>query len=316
MRNIIITRYSPEHDHEWNDFIKYAKNPLFMFDRNYMDYHNDRFLDHSLMFYNDDKLVSVLPANEKDNVLVSHGGLTYGGLILDINAKQHIVNDCIVGMVQYARDHGFKKIIYKTVPHIFHEQPCEEDRYALFQIGAKICEMSAATVLNLSRPIKMLKGRKAQISRSKREGVTVEVLTEKKDYEAFIKLENEVLKSKHNTQAVHTSDELFLLHERFPEQIHLFAAMKAGEMIAGSVVYEYGQAVHTQYLAANETARVIGGLDLTVATIIDTYQGKKLWLDFGTSTEKRGTYLNEGLIYQKEGFGGRTNVYTQWEICL
>jgi hypothetical protein len=90
--------------------------------------------------------------------------------------------------------------------------------------------------------------------------------------------------------------------------------MKDGKLIAGTVVFEYSQVVHTQYMAANELARQIGALDLTISTLIDKYRDNKLWLDFGISTEKGGYYLNEGLISQKESFGGRTNVYETWEM--
>ena len=38
------------------------------------------------------------------------------------------------------------------------------------------------------------------------------------------------------------------------------------------------------------------------------------YIDFGKSTEGNGSILNEGLISQKEGFGGRTFVYQTWSI--
>ena len=81
-------------------------------------------------------------------------------------------------------------------------------------------------------------------------------------------------------------------------------------------MYEYDQIVHTQYMAADEEARTIGALDLAVVTVIEKYKGNKLWLDFGISTEHGKIYLNEGLIAQKEGFGGRTGVYDIWELRL
>ena len=160
----------------------------------------------------------------------------------------------------------------------------------------------------------MPKGRKAQISRAKREGVEIKVLTELSDYEAFIDLENTVLEERHNTHAVHTAVELKLLHDKFPQSIKLYGALKDRKLIAGTVVYVYSQAIHTQYMAANEEARTIGALDLAVATVIDEYKTSKLWADFGISTEHGRIYLNEGLISQKEGFGGRTNIYDIWMI--
>lgn len=314
MGGISIVRYENEYKDRWNHFVKKAKNGLFMYDRDYMDYHSDRFTDHSLLFFHDDQLIALLPANERNNMLVSHGGLTYGGLLVDTSAKQHTVNDCFEALMQYARANGIGRVIYKPVPHMFHQQPAEEDIYALSRMGGMLTEVSSSTVVYLKDPLKMPKGRKAQISRARREGVEVKILEDKKDYETFIDLENTVLEAYHGVKAVHTADELYLLHSRFPQNICLFGAIKDGEMIAGTVVFEYAQAVHTQYMASGERGRMIGALDLAVATVMDRYKETKRWLDFGVSTEEHGSILNEGLIAQKEGFGGRTNVYTVWEI--
>lgn len=313
---ITIKRYQDDCQAEWDAFNQTAKNRLFMFDRNYMDYHRDRFQDHSLMFYDEGELVALLPACEADGVLLSHGGLTYGGFLTNTGMKQHTMNDCMEALAAYGREQGWSGIVYKLIPHIYHSQPAEEDRYALYANGGKLVTVDASTYVSLEAPLKMPKGRKAQVSRAKREGVTIEVRTGAEDYETFIALENEVLQARHDTRAVHTGAELKLLHDRFPENIHLFAAMKDGKMIAGTVVFEYDSAVHTQYMAANEEARQIGALDLAVATVLEKYRETKRWLDFGISTEHGRIFLNEGLIAQKEGFGGRTGVYEIWELKL
>lgn len=313
---LTIKRYSNGLESVWNEFNKESKNSLFMFDRKYMDYHKDRFCDHSLMFYDEDKLVAILPMSEHEDALISHGGLTYGGFITDSKMKQHTMMDCFSSLIDYAKCNGFKSIKYKCIPHIYHSQPAEEDRFALFANGAKLETVDVSTYLNLSNPLKMPKGRKAQISRAKREGVVIEELFELDDFNKFIELENEVLIEHHGVKAVHTGDELKMLRDRLPENIHLFAAIKDGNMIAGTVVYEYDQVVHTQYMAANDEARTIGALDLAVSTVIEKYKEIKKWLDFGISTEHGMIYLNEGLCSQKEGFGGRTGVYEIWDINL
>lgn len=313
---ITIVRYTEDKVNIWNQFNKQSKNALFMFDRNYMDYHKDRFKDHSLLFYDEDKLLALLPMSEHDNMLISHGGLTYGGFISDTKMKQHTMMDCFAELIKYAKENGFKNIRYKCIPHIYHSQPAEEDRFALFANNSKLDTVDVSTYVNLAAPLKMPKGRKAQISRAKREGVVVEELTELEDFNKFIELENEVLTERHDVRAVHTGEELKLLHDRFPENIHLFASLKDGNLIAGTVVYEYDQVVHTQYMAANDEARTIGALDLAVSTVINKYKETKKWLDFGISTEHGKIYLNEGLCSQKEGFGGRTGVYEIWELNL
>lgn len=311
---ILVKRYDDQDKEMWNSFNRNSKNSLFMFDRNYMDYHKDRFQDHSLMFYSDDDLIAILPMSQKDNVLISHGGLTYGGFITDSKMKQHTMNDCFEELIKYAKSNDIKKIRYKVIPHIYHSQPAEEDRFSLYANGAHLITVDASTYINLLSPLKMPKGRKAQISRAKREGVTVSILQDIEAYKEFISLENSVLEERHDTKAVHTAEELKMLHDRFPENIHLFAALKEDKIIAGTVIFEYDQVVHTQYMAANDEARLIGALDLSVATVIEKYRTSKKWLDFGISTEHDRVFLNEGLISQKEGFGGRTGVYDVWEI--
>ena len=311
-----IEKYSSEKEDIWNRFNKESKNSLFMFDRKYMDYHSDRFKDHSLLFYDEDKLIAILPLSEHGEELKSHGGLTYGGFITDSKMKQHTMNDCFETFISYAKENGFSKVTYKCIPHIYHNQPAEEDRFALFANGAQLVTVDVSTYVNLSSPLKMPKGRKAQISRAKREGVVIEELSSLEDFETFIELENAVLKERHEVTAVHTGSELKLLKDRLPENINLFASMKDGNLIAGTVVYEYDTVVHTQYMAADDEARTIGALDLAVATVIEKYKDSKKWLDFGISTEHGKIYLNEGLCSQKEGFGGRTGVYEIWELNI
>lgn len=310
---IRIQKYSAGQKDEWDLFCNNSKMPLFMFNRNFMDYHKDRFTDHSLLFYDDDELSAIFPASEKEKLLTSHGGLTYGGFILGTGAKQHTVNDCFIALLDYAKTKGFTKIVYKNIPHIYHKQGAEEDLYALFLNDAKILKVEPSTVINLQNPLKMPKGRKAQISRAKREGIEIKEST---DFKTFMSIEEEVLEARHGVKAVHTAEELALLHSYFPQNISLFAAYHQNKMIAGSLIFEYENVVHTQYMAANDTARQIGALDLTISFIIDTYKETKTWLDFGISSENAGKILNEGLISQKEGFGGRTNTYMTWEIDL
>ena len=307
-----IRKYTDNDRDVWNSFVAHSKNGLFMFDRNYMEYHKDRFEDSSLMFFDEkNELVSVLPATKKDNILISHGGLTFGGFITDDSMKQHHMNDLFATLKDYMKQNGFSKIIYKQVPHIYHKQPAEEDLYSLFCNNAQIEKIEAATVINLKNKLKMPKGRKAQVTRARREGVIFEEST---NFDSFIALENEVLSEHHNATAVHTGAVLALLHERFPEQIKLYVGRYKDEIIAGCVLFIYDNLVHTQYLAANDLAREIGALDFVVYNLIEIYLPTKTWFDFGKSTEGNGSILNEGLISQKEGFGGRTFVYQTWSI--
>lgn len=309
---IRIEKYNQSMKSAWNAFNKSAKSSLFLFDRDFMEYHSDRFIDNSLMFYGDDELVALMPCNIKGNVLYSHGGLTFGGFITDKNMKQHRMNDIVAALKNYMVEKNIEKIVYKSIPHIYANQCAQEDLYSLYLNDAVLSKVEPSTVVNLKNPIKMPKGRKAQVARARREGVE---FMESEDFASFIELENSILKKYHNTTAVHTGEELSLLHGRFPENIKLYVAIHQGEMLAGAVLFIYGDVVHTQYLAANDIAREIGALDFVVATLIEKYRDSKTYFDFGKSSEgEDGRFLNEGLIHQKEGFGGRTMVYQTWEM--
>ena len=69
-----IKRYIAECAAEWDDFVSQTRNGTFLFMRQYMDYHADRFCDHSLMIYRKERLCALLPANESEGILYSHGG--------------------------------------------------------------------------------------------------------------------------------------------------------------------------------------------------------------------------------------------------
>lgn len=307
-----IKKYCDGDKKVWNEFLKNSKNGIFMFNRDFMEYHKDRFTDNSLLFYEEDKLMAIFPASIKDGILSSHGGLTYGGFITNNDMKQHHMNEMFIALKEYAKQNEIKEIIYKNIPHVYHKQPAEEDIFSLYFNKAEILKIEASTVVDLDQPLKMPKGRKAQVGRARREGVEVR---ESNDFETFISLENQVL-VRHEAKAVHTPSELHLLQGYFPENIKLLGAFYKGQMIAGTVLFIYENAIHTQYMAANDTAREIGALDLTISSVIENYKTTKKWLDFGISTEDMGHYLNEGLISQKEGFGGRTNIYQTWRVKI
>jgi hypothetical protein len=281
-----------------------------MHQRDYMEYHADRFTDNSLLFFEDNTVIALLPTNIKDNTLYSHGGLTFGGFILSSKIRTQKTLDCFDKLKQYMRDKQIEKLIYKPSPHIYHSIPAEDDLYALYRNNARLVKIEPTTTIDLKNPVKMPKGRKAQIMRAKREGVLLE---QSFDFNTFWELENAVLE-RHNTQAVHTANELKKLQGLFPDNIKLYTANYQNKIIAGTIIFEYQNIVHTQYMAADDTAREIGALDYVISMLMEKYTETKKYFDFGISTEDNGLMLNEGLISQKEGFGGRTIVHETWEL--
>ena len=94
-----ILPYSVNKRDVWNSFVDESKQGTFLFNRNFMDYHADRFFDCSLLVYDDDNeesigddscLLALFPANwvEEEKTVYSHQGLTYGGLLTKTGTTQ------------------------------------------------------------------------------------------------------------------------------------------------------------------------------------------------------------------------------------
>jgi hypothetical protein len=277
-----------------------------------MEYHSKRFIDHSLMFFKGNNLIAVMPANIKDKALVSHGGLTFGGIISNKKMTTSLMVNIFGSMIEYVSSIGIKKIVYKAIPHIYHKISAEEDLYALFLNNAKLIKRDISSTVSINKYKNMAKKRMRCIKKSKENGVEIK---RSYDFKTFMDILDIRLKEKYEVNPTHTLNEMKLLSNRFPENIKLFSAYKNNEMLAGVIVYESDTVAHTQYIASTKKGRMLSATDLTLDFLID-YYSRKEYFDFGISTEKDGYYLNNGLIQYKESFGARATVYDHYIIDI
>ena len=316
---ITIKRYSATLCQEWNAFVTASRQGTFLFDRNYMDYHQDRFQDHSLMIYHQNKLYALLPANEVTapfKTLISHQGLTYGGLLTCNKMTAELTCQAFEVIANYLRQAGFKKFTYKAIPWIYHKIPSEEDLYALVHIGrAQLSAREISTTIPLQQRLRFSEQRRRGISKAKHKQLTIRTCSAN-DIPSFWNILNINLQQKYHTHPVHSIAELQLLMGRFPDNIVAYGVMSGEELVAGCIVFITPQVVHTQYIAASPKGKEEGALDLLFDYLINQKQWNKPYMDFGKSTEAQGTYLNTNLIHQKEGFGGRGVVYDTYEWQL
>lgn len=309
-----IRRYRREDKELWNSFVNKARNATFLFDRNYMDYHADRFDDNSFMFYHKGKLKAVLPANVAGDTLYSHQGLTYGGLLLDKKATVEDVLECFDSMNSWLRENGISKVVYKALPWIYQQYPSEEDLYALtWKCKAQLISRNIASTIVIDNKLKFAESRKSGIRKAL--SLNIEV-GESNDVDGFWHVLEDNLGNRYNAKPVHTASEMKLLMSRFPNNIRLYVAKMNGEIVGGTLIYVTPKVVHTQYISASVEGKKHGALDLLFDYIINKVYANCRYFDFGKSTEQGGAYLNEPLIFQKEGFGGRGVCYDwyQWEL--
>lgn len=309
-----IVEYSSDCKKIWDDFVGESKNAHFFFKRDYMEYHSDRFNDFSLMIYDEkDRLIALLPANKKDNTLYSHEGLTFGGFVVDDKMTTEIMLHVFEELNIFLKKQNFNKFIYKCIPYIYHLKPSEEDRYALFRNEAKLVRRDVSSTIDLTGQVRYSKGRKWSVNKAKKENLQI---VETNEYETFWKLLTNVLATQHESKPVHSIDEIKFLAKQFSQNIKLFLIMKFDEVVAGAIIYENTEIVHTQYLANSVVGREIGALDFLLDYLIkEKFKGKK-YFDFGISNENQGKILNLGLIAQKEGFGARAITHDFYEITI
>ncbi len=298
----------------WDTFVRQSKNGTFLFLREYMDYHRARFQDFSLLVYDDqERLIALLPANRRDDVLVSHGGLTYGGFVTDARMAVGLMLDVFENCFAFLRECGVREIVYKQVPHIYHRLPAAEDSYALFRCGATLYRRDVTTTAIPARKVAWQSRRARAVQKARRQNVQIRVMHA---YAAFWKILEWNLQTVHNLKPVHTLSEIEMLAARFPENIKLFGAFLDDELVAGAVIYETETVAHAQYTASSERGRACGALDLLFYELLTQTFYAKPYFDFGVSTEAEGHFLNRGLVEFKEGFGGRTITHDFYRIDL
>lgn len=330
-----IIPYSITRKETWDAFVEMSKNGTFLLKRGFMDYHSDRFFDCSLLVYagispdGDFKekslttkdLVAVFPANwdKEQRTVYSHQGLTYGGLIVLPEVTQKEVLDIMQAILQYYRDMmQAERLVYKPIPYIYSSIPSGEDLYALFRAGAKLSRRLVSTCVSMQNPMKMRSSRVQQARKAVDHGFYIDRMTEgdNETLREYWTLLEDVLMTHHNARPTHTLQEMQLLMSQFPKNIKLYIVRHEKSIVAGIIIFECRRVAHVQYMASGDEGRTYGALDLLLRHLINERYKQFDYVDFGTSNEDGGRVLNEGLIFQKEGFGGRAVCYDTYEVNI
>ncbi len=304
MSQFSVKLYHPEYKALWDNFVSSAKNSTFLFYRDFMEYHQNRFDDFSLLIFKDDILVALLPANKAENSIYSHQGLTYGGLILNNKSKLYVTSKIFEEILIFLNSNGIRSLYIKEIPSMYCDLPSDELRYLMFILDAKLVRRDSLSVLKLESDFKISKDRIAGNKRAKKHNL---IIQEEDDFESFwstILIPN--LKNKHGTVPVHSLKEIRLLKNRFPNNIRQFNVYRNFEIVAGTTIFETENVAHSQYISANQDKNVLGSLDFLHLELIRNIFKDKSYFDFGISNENNGLNINKGLLYWKEGFGART----------
>ncbi|WP_299442326.1 GNAT family N-acetyltransferase [uncultured Aquimarina sp.] len=303
MQKYTIKRYDKGDYSLWNDFIDNSKNATFLFHRDFMEYHSDRFHDFSLLIYDKKKLIGVFPSNVKDEKVYSHQGLTYGGLVLGDSMGGEKVKNILSDLIYFLRSQKINNLYIKSIPVFYHQKPSNELFFFFSEYGAELYHRDLNLAIDYSMPASIHKSKLKHYEKRKDIGFKI------KEVDDFTDFWNEVLTprlaQKHNAKPVHTLEEIQLLKKKFPESIIQFVISLDNEILAGITVFKTKEVVKSQYGAVTDYGEKHRALDFLFISLINRYreEGYKFF-DMGTVTDN-----NFGLLKQKEELG--CEIYTQ-----
>jgi hypothetical protein len=312
VKNLSVKIYQESDYKQWNAFIGQAKNATFLFHRDFMGYHKNRFEDYSMLIFESEKLLAVLPANKDQNCVYSHQGLTYGGLIY---AEKTKLNDVIVlfqALLLFLKENKIEKLHLKTLPSIYVKKPADEILYALFLAEAQLVRRDTLAVLDMSQKNEVSKIRKRGWEKGIRNALII------KEEVVFDTFWNQILtpnlEVRHQAKPVHSLEEILKLKALFPTNIRQFNVYHKNKIVAGTTVFETDSVAHCQYISKYEKEENLGSLDFLYHFLIQEVFSNKRFFDFGISNEAGGKKLNNGLSYWKESFGAGTIVHDFYEV--
>jgi len=308
VKNYFVKQYQESDYGTWNAFIGQAKNATFLFHRDFMEYHKDRFEDYSLLIYEDQKLIALLPANKVRSTIYSHQGLTYGGLVYSSKIKGEKVASIIDTLLSFLKGNGILLFYYKPIPCFYTSGGNQEIDFFLLKKGALLERKEMNLAINLAMPLQISKSKLKHFR--KIEALDLQIV-EEQQIESFWNLVLEPrLLQKYDAKPVHTVQEMAKLKAIFPESIKQFSVYYQDEIIAGITVFEMETVVKSQYGATTKKGEELRALDFLFITLIEKYkQEGKLFFDMGIVNEDNEKGYHAGLLKQKEELG--CSVYNQ-----
>ena len=271
-----------------------------------MGYHSDRFDDFSLLVFKDNLLLAVLPANRKGETVYSHQGLTYGGFVLSEKAKLQETFDAFSAALRFLNEQGIKNVEIRMIPRLYHRVPSDEIDYLMHRAGGRLLKRDILMVIDYDNRIRFQKNRREGINKAVRHGLKVAIDDNFDGFWNEILIPN--LQQKHDSEPVHSLEEIKLLASRFADTIKQVNVYNSeGTIVAGTTVFLTKTTVHPQYVSGNADKNKYGSLDLCYDFIINEFAEGRRYFNFNTSSLDNGEALSAGLIFWKETCGARAH---------
>ncbi|WP_068472247.1 hypothetical protein [Saccharicrinis aurantiacus] len=296
---IKVIRYTSDRKEEWDDFVGKSDIPVFMFYRDYMEYHKDRFEDYSLLVYQKRKIAAVFPAHIIGNELRSHFGLTFGGLIPAVNKSYEFIKEAYNSINKFLLSYKINTIRVKLTPSIYSKTQNQTQEYLYRRSFNNYSDLKLSTCIFTKHhtfPKSSIEKRKLKLNQFK-----IGFSDRLEEYWSILETN---LQKFHKTKPVHSLDEISFLKKRFPKGIFLYTVENktTNKIDAGAILYVFNHIVKLQYLAASEDGRKNRASHALYYSFINEYKDSVDYVDLGNCMDDINI-INTKLLYLKERFG-------------
>lgn len=279
---------------DWDFVLDNSAENLFLFKREFMEYHKDRFIDSSLMLFKDDKAIGIVPCNIKQEFVFSHQGLSFGGIILIEGLDQDDILIIIEILLKFWNQIGIKKVEIKLIPIIYCGKTQNSIKELLFEKGFKLQSSVQTFVIDMSTSHKSRVGRWKLRNSHRKDFQIMEV----NDFSGFW---NHVLIPLYHERIgvppTHTVEEINQLKSRNQNHIRQFViSLSDHQILAGITVFEYKSVAKFQYIAATNLGKKLRALDFLMEYLLKTKFARKKYIDLGTVHDPKTGIPQKGLI--------------------
>ena len=293
-----IERFNSANRLVWDKWIRDCRAP-FYFLRSYIDYHGSRFIDHSMMFYDEDEMVGLIPAIQEGSTIHSHKGLSYGGWI-----GHNIHNEILIDSIkEHCENQGIESIIYRPQP-TFYGVNSENLHDSMEVFSEKL-----TFIIPLSQPLNINTNRKRNLKKSDHLEVKHMV-----DVDSFYSMLYNEMMERHKTSPIHTKEDLVYLCRSFPDNIKIFAA-RHKENVGYIMTFLFRDVIKCQYIVSDEMGYKHEAITQIVIFLAEHFKHSHMYLDLGAATDEHGNF-KESLARFKRSLGAEEKVVSTYQLYI
>ncbi len=298
---------------QWDELVHKAVNSSLIHYRDYMEYHQDRFEDRSLVIFQKNRLRAILPLEGKDGELYSHRGLTFGGLLIDPDVNADELIGMVGQLVHSLARNGIKKLSITEVPSFFWTSPEHLSRWwhATASLGGLASESRVFYAVPLPSQVRD-RGKRWGMRKALTQGLRVSRGQDLGSFWEKVLVPN--LAQRHAAKPVHSLVEIESLHQKFPDTIQLWTVGQETELMGGCILFLHHGVAHCQYLSSTPLGRKYRALDLLFAELIDCLSPGYQFLSLGTAVLHTTDLPDAGLVHWKESWGAKAHPTPSWNL--